>query len=67
MPHEVPLGQVFVPPTLIVVVLAVVLAVLTVSLLNRFRLSRHFAAPPLVFVAIIAIYSIILGTFLISI
>jgi hypothetical protein len=67
MPSELPLGEVFVPPLLVVAVLSIMLAMLTTTLLNNLRLSRFFAAPSLVFVAIVAIYSVILGTFLIRI
>jgi hypothetical protein len=38
---------------------------LTAMLLNRYRLSRFFAYPPLVFLALAVIYTIALGTFVI--
>ena len=43
------------------------LAVATASWLNRTRLSRHFFFPPLVFLAMTVIYTIVIGTFLIPV
>ena len=38
---------------------------LTTQLLNRYRLSRFFAYPPLVFLATAVIYTVFIGTFLV--
>jgi hypothetical protein len=38
---------------------------LTARLLNRYRLTRYFFYPPLVFLALVAIYTTIIGTFII--
>jgi hypothetical protein len=38
---------------------------LTAHLLNRYRLSRLFAYPPLVLVALAVLYTVLLGTFVI--
>lgn len=65
IPHEVSLGEVFVPPMLLVSALALLLAFATVLLLNRFRLSRYFVAPSLVFLALATIYAVALGAFVI--
>lgn len=46
-------------------ILGVVLAWLTVMALNRYRLSRFFAYPPVVFVASAVINTGLIGTFLI--
>jgi len=43
------------------------LAALTAMLLNRFRLSRFFFYPPLVFVALAVVYTGLIGTFIIPI
>lgn len=61
IPSEVAIGGVYFPPLLFVFVLAIVLALITGQLLNRYRLSRFFFYPPLVFVALIVIYSGLLG------
>jgi hypothetical protein len=64
-PSEFAIGGVYMPPMLIAAILAVLLAVLTGWLLNRYRLSRYFFYPPLVFVALTIIYTVIVGTFFI--
>ena len=67
IPKEFAIGGVYFPPLLIAGILGFVAAVLTAMLLNRFRLSRYFFYPPLVFVALAAIYTIIIGTFIIPV
>lgn len=65
VPSEFAIGGVYFPPLLIASVLGVVVAWLTVLLLNRYRLSRFFWYPPLVFLALAVIYSGLIGTFVI--
>ena len=65
IPHEFTLGGVYFPPLLIAAFLGVLAAVLTAMLLNRYRLSRFFFYPPLVFIALAAIYTGLIGTFFI--
>jgi hypothetical protein len=65
VPHEFTLGDVYFPPLLIAGLLGVLAAVLTAMLLNRYRLSRFFFYPPLVFVALAVIYTGLIGTFFI--
>lgn len=67
MPHEIDIGGVYLPPLLVVGVLSVALAWLTSDALNRWRISRFFSAPPIVFLAIVALYGVLLGTFVIRI
>ena len=67
IPHEFTLGGVYFPPLLIAAFLGVLAAVLTAMLLNRYRLSRFFFYPPLVFVALAVIYTGLIGTFFIPI
>ena len=64
-PSEFVIGGVYFPPLLIASVFGVVAAWLTARLLNRYRLSRFFANPPLVFLATAVIYTVFIGTFLI--
>ena len=45
--------------------LGFVLASLTARMLNRYRLSRFFAYPPLGLLALAVIYTVILGTLVI--
>ena len=65
IPSEFAIGGVYMPPLLVAGMLGTLLALLTARLLNRFRLSRYFFYPPLVFVALTVIYTVAVGTFLI--
>lgn len=65
IPSEVAIGGIYFPPLLLAGVLGVALAALTAFLLNRYRLSRFFWYPPLVFLALSVIYTGLIGTFLI--
>ena len=65
IPSEFSLGGVFLPPLLIAALLALVATGVTVRLLDRFRRSRFFFYPPLVYFAILVIYTVIIGTFVV--
>ena len=67
MPHEFAIGGVFVPPLLVAAILGTIATVVTARLLNRYRLSRYFFYPPLVFVALAIIYTVFIGTFIIRV
>lgn len=67
IPSEFAIGGVLMPPLLIAGLLGVGAAALTAHLLNRVRLSRYVANPPLVFVALAVIYTCVIGTFLIPV
>ena len=67
MPNEFSIGGVFMSPLLVVSILGVIAAVVTARLLNRYRLSRYFSHPPLVFVALMVIYTVLIGTFIIRV
>ncbi len=65
IPSEFTIGGVYFPPLLIAGILGVAAALLTAFLLNRYRLSRFFFYPPLVFLAVAIIYTSVIGTFFI--
>ena len=67
IPKEFAIGGVYFPPLLIAGILGLAAAVVTAMLLNRFRLSRYFFYPPLVFLALAVIYTGLIGTFLIPV
>ena len=67
VPSEFMLGGVYFPPLLIASILGVLVAWLTVNLLNRYRLSRFFYYPPLIFFALAIIYTGLIGTFVIPV
>ena len=67
IPHEFAIGEVFMPPLLVAGFLGLIAAIVTAHLLNRYRLSRYFFYPPLVFLALIIIYTVLIGTFIIGV
>ena len=67
MPHEFAIGGVYLPPLLIAAILGTIAAVVTARLLNRYRLSKYFFYPPLVFVALAIIYTVLIGTLIIPV
>lgn len=67
IPHEFAIGGVFMPPLLVASLLGALAAVISARLLNRYRLSRFFFYPPLVFLALMLIYTVFIGTFIIRI
>ena len=67
IPHEFAIGGVFVPPLLVASLLGTIAAVVTARLLNRYRLSKYFFYPPLVFLALMIIYTVLIGTLIIPV
>jgi hypothetical protein len=65
IPSEFAIGGVYLPPLLVASMLGTIGAAVTARLLNRVRLSRYFFYPPLVFVALAVIFTVLVGTFLI--
>ena len=61
IPHEFAIGEVYLPPLLVAAILGLLAALLTARLLNRFRLSNYFFYPPLVFLALTVIYTVLIG------
>ena len=64
MPYEFAIGGVFMPPLLVAGLLGTIAAVVTARLLNRYRLSRYFFYPPLAFVALAVIFTVLFVTLL---
>jgi hypothetical protein len=67
VPHEFSMAGVFMPPLFVAAVLGTIAAVLTAMLLNRHKLSHYFYYPPLVFIAFVAIYTVLIGTLIIPV
>jgi hypothetical protein len=67
IPAEVEIFGVYWPPLLLAVILGTIAMVVTIRLLNRHRLSRFFVLPEFVMLAMIALYTVTIGTFLIPI
>jgi len=66
VPHEFAIGGVYLPPMLIAAMFGTVATLVTARLLNRYRLSRYFSYPPLVFFCLLVIYTVFTGTFIIG-
>ena len=64
MPHEFALGGVYMTPWLIASLLGFTATLISTRLLNHYRLSKYFAHPSLVFMALIVIYSLFFDHFL---
>ncbi len=67
VPAEVSTFGVYWPPLLLAAILGCIAAVVTLRVLNRHRLSRFFVLPEFVMLSMIAIYTVIIGTFLVPI
>jgi hypothetical protein len=66
IPHELALGGVYLPPMLVAAFFGCIAALLTARLLNRYRLSRYFFYPPAIFLALMVIYTLVIGTFVVG-
>lgn len=67
IPHELVFGDLFLPPLLVAAIVGTIIAMIIARLLNRLRLSRYFFYPPLVFVALVVVLTVVVGTVLIPI
>ena len=67
IPKELDFHGVYLPPMLVVLILAIVATMLTAKVLNRLRWTRFLIFPHVVFLAFIAIYAVLIGTFIIRI
>ncbi len=66
IPHEFAIGGVYLPPLLVASMFGIIAAMVTTRQLNRYRLSRYFFYPPLVSLAFMIIYTVLIGTFIIG-
>ncbi len=65
VPKELDIWGIYLPPLPVSAILGTVAMILTAYLLNRYRLSRFFVVPQLVFISVAAIYTCFIGTYLI--
>lgn len=65
--HELAAGDVYFSPLLLVIVLAFIAAGVTGILFNKLRLSQYIIYPPLIFIAMMVIYVVMIDQFLIKI
>ena len=62
MPSDVVLGDVYFPPLLVAVIMALVLSSLTTKFMNARDWNAWFVNAPLVFISLAIIYTVILGS-----
>lgn len=67
VPMEVEIAGTYYPPLLLAAILGTIGMVLTTKLLNRYRLFRFVFFPNLIMMAQVAIYTVLIGTFVIPI
>ena len=65
IPREFFIGDVYLSPALVAAVIGTTLAVLTTRLLNHFPLSQFFYYPPIIFLSMAVIYTLLVGAFLV--
>jgi len=66
MPHEIALGDVYLSPLLIVIILAFFASSITAIVLNKLRVSQFIMNPPLSFMAIMTLYMVAIDTYFIK-
>ena len=59
--HELQIGEIYFPPMLAAGLLGIIASSITAKLLNKYHLSKYFFYPPIVFVALMVIYTILFG------
>ena len=67
LPSELSIGGVYLPPMLLAFFLGLIAAGFTARWMNRRRLGRYLANPPLVFLAMSVIYTVAIGTLFLGI
>ncbi|WP_309497435.1 DUF1656 domain-containing protein [Sulfurovum sp.] len=62
-PHELSIDDVYYSPLILVAFLAFIAALITVMVLNKLKLTRYLYAPSYVFIAIMALYVVLIDTY----
>ncbi len=62
-PHELSAGDVYYSPLLLVAFLSFMAALITVMVLNKLKVTRYLYAPAYVFIAVMALYMVLIDTF----
>jgi len=62
-PHELSMGDVYYSPLILVAFLAFIAALVTIMVLNKLKLTRYLYAPSYVFIAIMALYVVVIDTY----
>lgn len=67
VPAEFTIAEVYLPPMLVAMFLGVLAAEVTSRWMNRRRLTRYIVHPSLVYLAMSAIFTVVIGTVFIGI
>lgn len=67
MPHEFAISGIYLPPLFIASTLGLLATCATARYLNRHALANCFFYPPIVFLALMAIYTVLIGTLIIKV
>jgi hypothetical protein len=67
VPHELSWGDVYLSPWVPVFSLALIATWLTITLLNKARLSRYIMFPSATFIALMALYILLMNAFWIKV
>ena len=67
LPHELAMGDVYLSPTLPVFTVALLGAWLSISVLNKLRVSRYIMFPSTTFLTLMTLYILLMNTFWIKI
>jgi hypothetical protein len=59
IPHEIAIGGIYMPPLFVAALMGIVLAIIVARILNKYRLSKYFFYPPLVFVAMVVMFTVL--------
>lgn len=67
VPHEFDfIGGLYLAPALVATIIGVLLALITAKLINKFRLAKYFINTPLVFIAMIIIFTLLVDFLLLA-
>ncbi|WP_208764168.1 DUF1656 domain-containing protein [Shewanella aestuarii] len=64
MPHEIAFGEIYGPPLLAVVTLAYLLMLMVTQIATKLGWYKWFAAPAIVELSLVAIFTVVLGRFI---
>ncbi|MFT4520772.1 MAG: hypothetical protein ACI9JM_003180 [Halioglobus sp.] len=67
MPHELSVGDVYFSPLLPVISIALIAAWVTITLLNKLRVSRYIMFPNASFLALMTLYILLMNDYWIKI
>jgi hypothetical protein len=67
LPHELALGDVYLSPTLPVFTVALMGAWLSITVLNKLRLSRYIMFPSTTFLTLMTLYILLMNAYWIAI